>query len=174
MRKIIILAILACFIFAGTGAFAAVKSIKIPSDFTEASKECIGCHKELNVNIYQHWGKSKHFRANVGCFECHEAQKGDVDAFEHEGKLISIIVSPNDCAKCHAKEVDEFVNSHHAKAGRIMGSLDNIVVINVNFCSKGLSSFELSGRERKLKLLLAKTWALSIAIWVICCKTFWH
>jgi len=29
--------------------------------------------------------------------------------------------------RCHAKEVDEFVNSHHAKAGRIMGSLDNLL-----------------------------------------------
>ena len=70
---------------------------------------------------------SKHYGANVGCYECHEAKKGEADAFEHEGKLISVIVSPKDCSKCHEKEVDEFANSHHSKAGRIMGSLDNLL-----------------------------------------------
>jgi hydroxylamine dehydrogenase len=41
--------------------------------------------------------------------------------------VIATIVSPLDCARCHAKEVDEFLNSHHSKAGRIMGSLDNLL-----------------------------------------------
>jgi hypothetical protein len=81
----------------------------------------------MNVNIYQQWGRSKHFRANVGCYECHTAGKNDKDAFEHNGHRISIIVSPLDCARCHEREVEEFINSHHSKAGRIMGSLDNIL-----------------------------------------------
>ena len=106
--------------------FAATMS-NLPKQISETSKECIACHKDSTVNIYQQWGNSKHYRANVGCYECHQAQKGDADAFEHNGNLISIIVSPKDCAKCHEKEVDEFVNSHHAKAGRIMGSLDNVL-----------------------------------------------
>jgi hypothetical protein len=45
----------------------------------------------------------------------------------HDDYIISTIVSPVDCSRCHDKEVDEFVNSHHAKAGRIMGSLDNLL-----------------------------------------------
>lgn len=109
-----------------TGAYAVSKS-SLPAQLSDASKNCVACHSESTVNVYQQWGNSKHFRANVGCFECHEAKKGDKDAFEHNGELISIIVSPKDCAKCHEKEVDEFVNSHHSKAGRIMGSLDNIL-----------------------------------------------
>ncbi|MBI5666267.1 MAG: hydroxylamine oxidoreductase [Nitrospirae bacterium] len=124
MRKIIALAIIGCFLALGTSVFAVTK-VNLPKELSKESKECVSCHKESTVNIYQQWGYSKHFRANIGCYECHEAQKGESDAFEHEGKLISIIVSPKDCAKCHEKEVDEFVNSHHAKAGRIMGSLDN-------------------------------------------------
>jgi hydroxylamine dehydrogenase len=124
MKKIISLAIIACFLALGTSVHAITK-INIPKEISKESRECISCHKESTVNIYQQWGYSKHFRANIGCYECHEAQKGEPDAFEHEGKFISIIVSPKDCAKCHEKEVDEFVNSHHAKAGRIMGSLDN-------------------------------------------------
>jgi hypothetical protein len=126
MKRIICLAIMVCFVLVGTAAFAVTKS-SLPKELSEASQECVGCHKDTDVSIYQAWGDSKHYRANVGCYECHEAQKGDKDAFKHEGKLISIIVSPKDCARCHEKEVDEFVNSHHAKAGRIMGSLDNIL-----------------------------------------------
>jgi hypothetical protein len=109
----------------------AVTKINIPRGVSKASLECITCHKEVNVSIYQQWGRSKHFRANIGCYECHEAQKGDIDAFMHEDYLISIIVSPKDCAKCHEKEADEFINSHHSKAGRIMGSLDNILAETV-------------------------------------------
>lgn len=124
MKKLLFLFMTACFLFAVTGAFAVTKS-NLPKEISQTTQECIGCHKETSVNIYQQWGMSKHFRANVGCYECHEAQKGDPDAIDHEGVLISIIVSPKDCARCHEKEVDEFVNSHHSKAGRIMGSLDN-------------------------------------------------
>lgn len=123
MKKII--ALLIVFVLAAASSALTETKINIPRELSKVSTECIGCHKDTTVNIYQQWGYSKHFRANVGCYECHEAQKGDADAFEHEGKLISIIVSPKDCAKCHEKETDEFINSHHSKAGRIMGSLDN-------------------------------------------------
>jgi len=124
MKKLLFLFITACFLFAVTNALAVTK-INLPKEISKTTQECIVCHKETSVNIYQEWGRSKHFRANVGCYECHEAQKGDPDAIEHEGVFVSIIVSPKDCARCHEKEVDEFVNSHHSKAGRIMGSLDN-------------------------------------------------
>jgi len=99
----------------------------IPSQTSEESLECMECHADDTPGIYQQWGTSKHFRANVGCFECHGAVKGDADAFEHNGHLISIIVSPKDCSKCHPNEVKEFDESHHAKAGQILGSLDNFL-----------------------------------------------
>ena len=91
------------------------------------SKACVECHKEETRGAYEQWGNSHHFRANVGCFECHSASEKDIDGFEHHGELISIIVSPKDCARCHEHEVHEFAGSHHAKAGRILGSLDNIL-----------------------------------------------
>lgn len=99
----------------------------LPAGLTEETRECLDCHRMEHVSLYQQWGNSKHFGANVGCFECHEAADSDVDAFEHNGYTIAVIVSPGDCARCHEKEVDEFVNSHHSKAGRIMGSLDNVL-----------------------------------------------
>ena len=102
----------------------------IPGSMSEATEECLECHADDNPGIYQQWGASKHYGANVGCYECHAAKKGDIDVLRddtHDDFVISTIVSPTDCARCHEKEVDEFVNSHHAKAGRIMGSLDNLL-----------------------------------------------
>ena len=99
----------------------------LPNEMTDETQECLECHKTDNVSLYQQWGKSKHYGANVGCYECHQAEEGDVDAFEHNDYFISVIVSPKDCARCHENEVDEFANSHHSKAGRIMGSLDNVL-----------------------------------------------
>lgn len=98
-----------------------------PAEISKESKNCIECHKKENPSLYQQWGNSKHFRGNVGCYECHMADKSDKDAFEHYQATISIIVSPKDCARCHAKEVKEFTQSHHSKAGRILGSLDNVL-----------------------------------------------
>lgn len=108
-----------------------------PKGITPESAECIKCHKEESRTLYQQWGASKHQMANIGCYECHAAEEGDVDAFQHDirlkdgttyrGKLISVIVSPRDCGKCHEREVKEFSESHHAYAGNIMGSLDNVL-----------------------------------------------
>ena len=102
-----------------------------PSEFSAETKECVTCHKKNNPGIVQQWGSSKHYRAKVGCYECHAADPKDVDAFIHDDKKvkkhISIIVSPKDCASCHEKEVKQTTESHHAKAGRIMASLDNLL-----------------------------------------------
>lgn len=96
-----------------------------PRDISEQSKQCIACHKEHSPALYQQWGASKHFRANVACFECHVANASDPDAYEHHGQTIAALVTPKDCARCHSKEVQEFSASRHSKAGRILGSLDN-------------------------------------------------
>jgi hypothetical protein len=96
-------------------------------EISDATAECVSCHKKESPSLYQQWGASKHYRGNVGCFECHMAQPDDPDAFRHYDRTISVIVSPNDCARCHSKEVEEFSGSHHSKAGRILGSLDNVL-----------------------------------------------
>ncbi len=96
-----------------------------PKEISEKTRECLECHKDVTPVIDQQWGASKHYRANVGCFECHQAQEGDTDAFDHYGHNIAIVVTPKDCARCHEKEVSEFQASHHSKGARILGSLDN-------------------------------------------------
>lgn len=102
-------------------------SSSLPKELSSESKTCIGCHSSTTPGIYQEWGRSKHFRANVGCFECHEAKKGAKGSFEHNGFNISVIVSPLDCGRCHGKEAQQFMSSHHGKADRIIGSMDNLV-----------------------------------------------
>ncbi len=96
-------------------------------ELSDQSRECVDCHKKESRALYQQWGESKHYRGNVGCFECHAADKKDKDAIRHYDQTISVIVSPKDCAKCHSKEVEEFLGSHHSKAARILGSLDNVL-----------------------------------------------
>ncbi|MBT3347885.1 MAG: hydroxylamine oxidoreductase [Thiotrichales bacterium] len=112
-----------------TTAQAAVS--KAPAVMSDETKECVACHKKNNPGLVQMWGASKHYGANVGCYECHAADAGDADAFIHDGKKvkkhISIIVSPADCANCHSVEEQEMTSSHHAEAGKIMGSLDNLL-----------------------------------------------
>ncbi|MFQ5507776.1 MAG: multiheme c-type cytochrome [Leptospirillia bacterium] len=107
-----------------SGAAAPVRLAELSVE----SQNCVNCHKQDNVNVYQQWGKSKHYGANIGCYECHQADKNDPDAFKHrKGPWISTVVTPKDCARCHEKEAREFAESHHSKAGRILGSLDNIL-----------------------------------------------
>jgi len=95
------------------------------NELSAETKACIDCHKKENAAIYQQWGSSKHFRGNIGCYECHAAKEGEPDAFKHEGQWIATIVSPRDCARCHATETKQLADSHHSKAARILGSLDN-------------------------------------------------
>lgn len=111
-------------------AFGFIYSFKISKVYlTSETKKCIHCHEVENVHVSQisEWKKGKHARKGVGCYECHQALKTDIDAWEHEGSVISKIVSPKDCSKCHIKEFNEFDASHHASAGEILGSIDNYI-----------------------------------------------
>jgi hypothetical protein len=113
--------------FAIQSTSKSAQAVETPSDFSSQTRECLKCHQKESRAVVQQWGASKHYRAKVGCFECHQARAGDKDAFMHYKQRISIIVSPKDCAQCHAKETKEFAESHHAQGGKILGSLDNVL-----------------------------------------------
>ena len=70
------------------GSMAMAQRTTLPR-MSDASKECIECHKTTNPGIYQQWGSSLHFRGNIGCYECHQANEGEPDAYEHFDKFIS-------------------------------------------------------------------------------------
>jgi len=108
---------------------AAVMVLLVPSAslYADEAQSCEGCHVTESPGIVSQWQASAHFANDIGCLDCHEAEKTDVDAYEHHGSTIATIVSPLDCSNCHEKEFDEQKGSHHAKAAQILGSLDNLL-----------------------------------------------
>jgi hydroxylamine dehydrogenase len=108
---------------------ASAQQPKGPStaDIRRQDQACFQCHKTVNPALAQEWHGSVHAQKGVGCYSCHRAEKSDADAFEHNGATIAVIVSPQDCGRCHQNEVDQQKGSHHAKAGEILASLDNFL-----------------------------------------------
>lgn len=86
--------------------------------------DCISCHQEKNPGMYLQWKNSAHGNNDIGCIDCHEAEKGEVDAFEHNGATIATLVTPKDCGKCHEQQAQETTDSYHAHAGEILESND--------------------------------------------------
>ncbi|MFZ4396345.1 MAG: multiheme c-type cytochrome [Kiritimatiellia bacterium] len=88
---------------------------------------CVVCHRKQSPALVMEWQRSRHSQNGVGCVDCHGAKEGEVDAWKHEGEWVSALVTPKDCSQCHAAEFDQFERSHHAKAGEILASLDNVL-----------------------------------------------
>jgi len=105
----------------------AVVATKTAAD-TAAGKKCLTCHgPEDQPGIYAEWKASSHAASNVDCYDCHKSKPGEPGAFEHKGALIHVVVTPKDCATCHQTEVTQQQRSHHAKAGNILASVDNLL-----------------------------------------------
>ena len=99
---------------------------------TGFSKSCVACHQKANPGLVDQWRKSRHFQEEVGCYECHRAERSDVDAMEHEKTIISVVVSPKDCARCHQEVVEHFAASRHAgTVDRTLNSQCSILVKTV-------------------------------------------
>ncbi|UCE08374.1 MAG: hypothetical protein JSW07_10290, partial [bacterium] len=98
-------------------------------NISNESIACANCHSKegFGKGIVEQWKGSGHFAGGIGCYECHQAESGDVDAFEHYDKTIATIVSPLDCKNCHEEEVSQFEKSHHSRGAEFIGSLDNVL-----------------------------------------------
>lgn len=108
----------------GSSAFAQQNEAVITAPKASPA-DCVQCHEDESPGIVDHWRNSTHASLDVSCIDCHSADPKDADAWMHEGNLIATIVTPRDCAECHEDETEEFLHSHHSKAGRILHSLDN-------------------------------------------------
>ena len=111
-----------------------VRAAEVP--LSENSEACMDCHAMLHPGITEGWRKSRHAAITpgramnveglsrkvsgksvpdelknvaVGCAECHllrpDAHK---DTFDHNGYDVHVVVSPKDCATCHAEEAEQF------------------------------------------------------------------
>jgi len=78
---------------------------------------CISCHDTETPGVVRQWQESKHAAVGVKCYVCHEAKEGDPAGFEHNGFMVTTIVTPNYCVGCHDKQVQEFKDSMHDEAG---------------------------------------------------------
>ena len=103
---------------------------------SDDSQTCLDCHSLFSPGIVEGWKKSRHASVTpaqamsadklalkvsseavpeelrdvaVGCAECHtlrpEAHK---DTFDHNGYDTHVVVSPKDCATCHAVETSQY------------------------------------------------------------------
>lgn len=121
---------------------AALPAENVP--LSEATSECIDCHATLHPGIVRDWQNSRHAEMSpgkaiaveglarkvssqkipaklsgtaVGCAECHTLRpEAHTDTFEHNGYNIHIVVSPKDCATCHAEEEAQYANNLMANA----------------------------------------------------------
>ena len=96
---------------------------------TAANEGCVDCHRKDNPALVMEWEASEHAVYGVGCVDCHGAAEEDVDGWMHEGARVAVLVTPKDCAACHVRQFEEFSRSHHAKAGQIIMSLDNVLAL---------------------------------------------
>ena len=111
---------------------------------SEQTQDCLSCHSAVHPGIVQQWQKSRHAHITfvlalkkkklerrvsstsipdsmqnkvVGCYECHGINPdAHNDTFEHNGYRIHVVVTPNDCATCHATEVKQYSKNLMAHA----------------------------------------------------------
>ncbi|PKL90363.1 MAG: hydroxylamine oxidase [Ignavibacteriae bacterium HGW-Ignavibacteriae-2] len=137
------------------------------------TQECLDCHSSVTPGIVGDWQRSLHSKSTIyealnknelerrisidtsselassqstiGCFECHSLNTIDhKDSFEHFGYQINVVVSPNDCRKCHPVEVDEYKVSKKANAhdnlskNKLFTTLVNTITSNKTYQNEEL------------------------------------
>jgi len=111
---------------------------------SDASQECLDCHASIHPGMVEGWQESRHALITpkqalgveeiarkvssssipdqlqtvaVGCVECHTLRpKAHADTVEHNGYDIHVVVSPKDCAVCHAVESEQYTKNIMAHA----------------------------------------------------------
>jgi hypothetical protein len=96
-----------------------VEPASVAEQATGVNSTCLSCHRTATSYVVSEWERSKHHQNGVGCFDCHTSDASNPTAYEHHGQTISALVSPTQCARCHADVVKEYEGSIHAKSGLI-------------------------------------------------------
>jgi len=135
---------------------------------SEDTQSCIECHRPLHPGIVGDWERSRMSRVTpaealkktdlqrrisveklpeylagvaVGCAECHTLRaETHNDSFEHEGYRVHTVVTPQDCATCHAVEVRQYGQNlmSHAHANLKNNPVYHSLVVATN----GVQTFE--------------------------------
>jgi hydroxylamine dehydrogenase len=138
MKKIVCLSIMGLFLWFTNIAMAVYAPV------SDATSACLGCHSTVHPGIVESWQKSRHAQVTsktamavkglarkvsskqvpenlsavvVGCAECHtQRSKAHTDTFKHNGFDVHLVVSPKDCATCHAQETNQYSKNIMAHA----------------------------------------------------------
>ncbi len=97
---------------------------------SESTEACIECHQTLHPGIVADWRNSHHANTadadgkSVGCAECHTINPAShQDTFDHNDFQVHIVVTPPDCATCHAAEAEQYADNIMANAfGNLMNN----------------------------------------------------
>ena len=65
---------------------------------TDDNKACVDCHRRSGAALVMEWEHSRHAADGIGCIDCHGANEGEVDAWKHQGRFVSALVTPKDCS----------------------------------------------------------------------------
>jgi uncharacterized protein with PIN domain len=105
-----------------------LKEYRIERQVTPDAQECIDCHAKESKGIVADWANSRHAHVTITCLDCHSADKPDPDVstdhIQYDKTLISSIVSPRDCSRCHPAEAAEYDKSKHAHTLKIIWQID--------------------------------------------------
>jgi hydroxylamine dehydrogenase len=132
------------------------------------TEACLECHRTLHPGIVADWQRSRmsrvtpaealkkvelerrisvekvpEDRANVvvGCAECHTLDPDThEDSFDHEDFRVHTIVTPRDCAACHAVEAEQY--SRNLMSHAYANLNNNPVYHNLMVTTNGVQSFE--------------------------------
>jgi nitrate/TMAO reductase-like tetraheme cytochrome c subunit len=105
-----------CCVFNSRFFVEAQNSVDDSGKEVTVSDECIDCHARAQIleAISLDWENSKHAEVGTTCIDCHQADPSEPDSYPHNGFDISHVVSPQDCAKCHNSQAEEFKQSLHS------------------------------------------------------------
>ena len=129
-----------CLILTAPGGMCAAANV------SNATQECLDCHSVIHPGIVEDWKQSRHARMTpkeaaavtgpglkvtgkaipadwqsvaVGCAECHTLRPtAHKDTVDHMGHEVHMVVSPKDCAVCHAEEDEQYARNIMAHAYR--------------------------------------------------------
>jgi len=169
MKKLILLSIALIFILFTFSfkSKESVKSQDKIYNISSETEECLMCHDALHPGIVKSWEISRHSKITVaeamqkdnlekrvssmpentnlnevvvGCYECHSLNTDKhADAFDHNGYMINVVVSSNDCAICHNEEKQQYSKNIMAHAyanlmeNEVYKSLKSTITADIKF-----------------------------------------
>lgn len=82
-------------------------------ELVRATGRCAQCHREETPAVVHQFERSEHSRANVTCYDCHQAGDGQASYDHYHFRLARDVTSLN-CSGCHRTEYEQFARSRHA------------------------------------------------------------